>query len=164
MLVMKRERFVMVNNEKVFSYSMMSNQVLGILYEVEKKHSIDSSYQVVITKAKKMIDTMKNGDLLQHMETINLNALSSLDNLFMYDYGKTALQKLHVISQEESVQPYLEKLQADFQEIEDQNFENLQELQEFFKVIGDLLRTDLENNYYVESKLQNSLNLERYSF
>lgn len=152
-------------NDKVFSYSMMSNQILGILYEVEKNRFIEPSYQMVIAKAKSMIETMKGGDFIQHhMDTINLSSLSSLDNLFMYDYGKSALQKLHEISQEDSVQPYLEKLQADFQEIENQNFENLQELRDFFKVIGDLLRTDLENSHYLENQLQNPLNLERYSF
>lgn len=141
------------NTDKVFSYSLMSNQILSMLYDVEKNMSSSYLHPVLISKATTMIDTMKNGDLLQHMETVNLNSLSSIDNLFMYDYGKSALQTLHTVSQDESVQSLFEKLKSYIQEIENEDLSHVKELKNFFKVVSDLLSNDLENNYYQQISL-----------
>ena len=137
---------------------MMSNQVLSMLHDVEKHNSEQYLNHTLLLKAKQLINTMLDGDLLQHMETINLNSLSSSDNLFMYDYGKSALRELQEVAQDGEFKKYFETLKNYINEVEGNNFEHLINIKKFFKVISNQLNNDLENNRYSHiSKRSNEL-------
>jgi len=137
------------NGDKIFGYSLVSEQVLGMLYDIDEHKSISHVNSILIEKAKKLIETISNGALIQN--GADLNSLSSTDNLFMYDYGSSAIQLINDASADQDINGYLDNLSTTISDIENGKFEATKKLENFFETIACLLDKDLDNMKYMNA-------------
>jgi len=129
------------DSDKIFNYSLDSEQVLGMLHSIRNKNAdIDDA---ILIKAKKFIETIENGALLQNGK--DLNTLTSSKNLFMYNYGSGAIKELNNASNDSEIQIYLQQLSSYIKELEKGNTQNITNLESFFETVAILLDRDIDN-------------------
>lgn len=137
------------NSDKIFGYSLVSEQVLGMLYNIDEHKNISQVNSILMGKAKNLIETIANGALIQ--KGVDLNSISSTDNLFMYDYGSSAIHTINNASAEQDISDYLDDLSTSIADIENGKFEATQKLENFFETIARLLDKDLDNMKYMNT-------------
>lgn len=147
-----------LENEKVFDYSFLSNQIVLTLQNIKKSSSVTIKNSRIIEKAKILLENILSGSLIN--EKKDLNYFSCEQDLFIYDYGSSALERINTLSNNEEVVNFLKKLIQRTEEIQLNKFSNIEELENFFKVINELLEQDLEQSKYLDlrSKDNNILN------
>lgn len=142
-----------LENEKVFDYSFLSNQIVLTLQNIKKSSTVTIKNSKIIEKAKMLLENILSGSLIN--EKKDLNYFSCEENLFIYDYGSSAIERINTLSNNEEVVNFLKKLIKRTEEIKLNKFSNIEEIEElenFFQVINQLLEQDLEQSKYLDSR------------
>ena len=73
----------------------------------------------------------------------------STNNLFIYDYGSTAMRTLKELNKNEEVIEYLKDLTKVLDDLLSASIEKIKSLESFFNTIGGLLDKDIVESKYM---------------
>lgn len=150
-----------LENEKVFDYSFLSNQILLTLHNIKKTCTLNAKNSKIIGKARTLVENILSGSLIN--EQNDWNSLSCEQDLFIYDYGSSAVERINTISNNQEIVDFLKKLIKKIEEIEANKFEHIDELESFFQVINQLLEKDLEESKYLDLINKDNCNIYNYN-
>ncbi len=151
MIIYYNERLVMdfniYNKEECFNYSVVSDQIISTLYKVRKKINLTKIDYKYIAKGKETLSLIIDGNLLESGQ----KDLSSLvtNNLFIYDYGSTAMKTLKELNKDNEIVDYLKELDKTLDNLEDANGEEIHRVESFFNIISSLLDKDIVESKYM---------------
>lgn len=151
-----------LENEKVFDYSFLSNQIILTLHNIKKSSTVSIKNSRIIEKAKTLLENILSGSLIN--EKKDLNYFSCEQDLFIYNYGSSALERINTLNNNKEVVNFLNKLIQRTEEIQLNKFSNsnIEELENFFQVINELLEQDLEQSKYLDLRNKDSNDLNCY--
>lgn len=136
-----------LENEKVFDYSFLSNQILLALHNIKKSSCLNIKNSKIIKKARVLVENILSGSLIN--EKNEWNSFSYEQDLFIYDYGSSAVEQINNINDNQEIVDFLNQLIKKIEEVEANKFEHINELESFFQVIHQLLEKDLEEFKYL---------------
>ncbi|MBP9876501.1 MAG: hypothetical protein KBE97_06390 [Leptotrichiaceae bacterium] len=139
--------FNIYNKEECFNYSVIADQIIGTLYKVRKKISLTNVDYKHIEKGKQTLSLIIDGNLLESGQK-DLSSLST-NNLFIYDYGSTAMRTLKELNKNEEVIEYLKDLTKVLDDLLSASIEKIKSLESFFNTIGGLLDKDIVESKYM---------------
>jgi hypothetical protein len=140
--------FNIYNKEECFNYSVISDQMISTLYKVRKKIALSQIDYKHIKKGKETLSLIIDGDLLESGQK-DLSSLTT-NNLFIYDYGSIAMKSIKQLNKDEEMVDYLKNLHLILDNIENtNNIEDIQNVESFFNIIGNLLDKDIVEYKYM---------------
>lgn len=154
--------FNIYNKEKCFNYSVISEQMIGTLYKVRKQKPLKTIDYKHIKKGQEVLNLIIDGNLLEIGEK-SLNLLTN-QSFFIYDYGSTAIKSLKQLNQSEEIVSYLKSLNTILDNVEKSDIDDIQCVEDFFCIIGELLDKDIEESKYASASINQNIFSTRYSF
>lgn len=139
--------FNIYNKDECFNYSVVSDQVINTLYKVRKKIDLTNIDYKHISKAKKTLSLIIDGNLLESGQK-DLNSLVTND-LFIYDYGSIAMKTLKELNKDDEIVDYLKELDKTLDDLVNASIEKIQSVESFFNIISNLLDKDIVESKYM---------------
>ncbi|MFY4862820.1 hypothetical protein ACOTWK_08120 [Aliarcobacter butzleri] len=139
--------FNIYNKEECFNYSVVSDQIISTLYKVKKKMNLTKVDYKHIEKGKETLSLIIDGNLLESGQK-DLNSLST-SNLFIYDYGSTAMKTIKELNKNEEILEHLKELSKILDDLLGASIEKIKSLENFFNIIGSLLDKDIAESKYM---------------
>lgn len=139
--------FNIYNKEDCFNYSVISEKMIGTLYKVRKKIPLERIDYKHIGKGKEILNLILDGKLIESGKK-DFNSISN-NNLFIYDYGSTAINSLKKLNESEEIVKYLKDLDGILANVENSDIKDIEFVEDFFDTIGELLDKDIEESKYI---------------
>lgn len=139
--------FSSYNKDECFTYSVVSEKMLGTLYKVRKKIPITKIDRKHIKKGQEILNLIVDGKLVESGKK-DVNSLTG-NNLFIYDYGSTAINSFINLSKSEEVLTYLRSLIRILNDVENSNADEIELVEDFFDTVGELLDKEIEESKYI---------------
>lgn len=134
----------------IFSYSILSSQLVLTIQGVMAGKKLESSERIVLDKGVSLLNSIIQGSCLVERQELPSGVTASIEDVAAYGYALSTLGVLNAMGKDQSLTDWFKSLRDSLDAVlkKDQKDENLKEVQKFFRALEVFFDHDLQKESY----------------
>lgn len=137
------------------NYALLASQIVLTLEDLMEGKEIIRKKEVLLNEGEKLLSKIVEGAAFVEKKESLKSISPTLQGLSIYGYALSTVEKLDLLKKQDGFTEFFLELHKDIQELKQnrKNRETVDRLKNFFLVLGNLLRVDIQKQNYPKETL-----------
>ena len=137
------------------NYALLTSQIVLTLEDLIQGKEITKKKQVLLTEGEKLLSKIVEGAAFVERKESLKGISPTLQGLSIYGYALSTIDILNLLREKDGFTEFFLELYTDIQELKEKkkDRDSVERLKNFFFVLGNLLRVDIQKQSYPKETL-----------